>query len=82
MSGIHDRNLIGFLGHVTLRGFGYKGYWKNHLCFVIVQPYYKIVDMISNFTPTLSPYTLICVIHTYVTLLLFYMLFYKYRRYP
>ena len=63
-SSIHDWNLIWISSYVALRGFGYRGYWKNHLCLVIVQP----LDMLSNFTPTLSSYTLICVIHTYVTL--------------
>jgi hypothetical protein len=32
--------------------------------------YSPTLDMLSNFTPILSSYTLLCVAHTYVTLLL------------
>ena len=57
-----------------LRGIWYAwGILEEPLMF----GYSPTLDMLSNFTPTLSSYTLICVIHTYVTLLLS-----KNRRYP
>ena len=59
---------------LLLRGIWYAwGILEEPLMF----GYSPTLDMLSNFTPTLSSYTLICVIHTYVTLLLS-----KNRRYP
>ena len=59
---------------IIVRGIWYAwGILEEPLMF----GYSPTLDMLSNFTPTLSSYTLICVIHTYVTLLLS-----KNRRYP